>query len=158
MPSWLPGDDYMTNFRVGAPYVKVDEGYARLPGAGYEAIHPDLKGLNAEDYPDINKLAILADVAPYSRQFHTFRQKVGAEAENSTELKIEYEKILDRVRHDAGVGHPDGPGLSVLPEPKHHARTRANRQAAGLVVSVSALRRREWFAPVAAVGLRSTKS
>jgi hypothetical protein len=38
MPSWLPGDDYLTNFRVGDPYVKVDQGFARLPGAGYEAI------------------------------------------------------------------------------------------------------------------------
>jgi hypothetical protein len=74
MPSWLPGDDYMTNFRVGDPYIKVDEGYARLPGTGYEAIHPELKGLDPEDYPDINKLAILGDVAPYSRQFHTYRQ------------------------------------------------------------------------------------
>ena len=78
------------------PTPRVDEGYARLPGAGYEAIHPELKGLDPEDYPDINKLAILGDVAPYSRQFHTFRQKVGAEAENSTELKIEYEKVLDQ--------------------------------------------------------------
>lgn len=43
MPSWLPGDDYLTNFRVGDPYVKVDQGFARLPGAGYEAIHPELK-------------------------------------------------------------------------------------------------------------------
>jgi hypothetical protein len=40
MPSWLPGDDYLTNFRVGDPYIKVDQGFARLPGAGYEAIHP----------------------------------------------------------------------------------------------------------------------
>ena len=31
------------------PYVKVDEGYARLPGAGYEALHPELKGLKPED-------------------------------------------------------------------------------------------------------------
>lgn len=38
MPSWMPGDDYMTNFRVGDPYIKVDQGFARLPGAGYEAI------------------------------------------------------------------------------------------------------------------------
>jgi hypothetical protein len=74
MPSWLPGDDYMTNFRVGDPYIKVDEGYARLPGTGYEAVHPELKGLDPEDYPDINKLTILGDVAPYSRQFHTYRQ------------------------------------------------------------------------------------
>jgi hypothetical protein len=67
MPSWLPGDDYMTNFKVGDPYIGIDDGYARLPGAGYEALHPELKGLNPEDYPDIHKLRILGDVAPYSR-------------------------------------------------------------------------------------------
>jgi hypothetical protein len=27
--------------------------------------------VNPEDYPDINKLAILADVAPYSREYNT---------------------------------------------------------------------------------------
>jgi hypothetical protein len=70
MPSWLPGDDYMTNFKVGDPYVRVDDGYARLPGAGYEALHPELKGLNPEDYPDIHKLRILSDVAPYSREYN----------------------------------------------------------------------------------------
>ena len=68
-PSWLPGDDYYTNFKVGDPFIKVDQGYARLPGAGYEALHPELKGLDPEDYPGINKLAILADVAPYSREY-----------------------------------------------------------------------------------------
>jgi hypothetical protein len=56
-PSWLPGDDYYTNFKVGDPFIKVDQGYARLPGAGYEALHPELKGLDPEDYPDISKLA-----------------------------------------------------------------------------------------------------
>ncbi len=69
MPSWLPGQDYMTNFKKGDPFVKVDDGYARLPGAGYEALHPELKGVNPEDYPDIHKLRILADVAPYSREY-----------------------------------------------------------------------------------------
>lgn len=64
MPSWLPGDDYMTNFKVGDPYVSIDDGYARLPGAGYEALHPELKGVDPEEYPDIHKLRILADVAP----------------------------------------------------------------------------------------------
>ena len=34
MPSWIPGDDHLINFRKGDPYIKVDEGYARLPGAG----------------------------------------------------------------------------------------------------------------------------
>lgn len=70
MPSWLPGDDYMTNFKVGDPYVRADDGYARLPGAGYEALHPELEGLNPEDYPDIHKLRILSDVAPYSREYN----------------------------------------------------------------------------------------
>jgi hypothetical protein len=71
MPSWLPGDDYMTNFKVGDPYVRIDDGYARLPGAGYEALHPELEGLNPEEYPDIHKLRILSDVAPYSREYNT---------------------------------------------------------------------------------------
>jgi hypothetical protein len=34
MPSWIPGDDYLINFQKGDPYIKVEEGYARLPGAG----------------------------------------------------------------------------------------------------------------------------
>jgi hypothetical protein len=98
MPSWMPGDDYYTNFRVGDPYVKVDQGFARLPGAGYAALHPELKDVNPEDYPDINKMSILADVAPYSREYNTYRLKVGKQAQGNTELQIEYEKILDRVR------------------------------------------------------------
>src|SRR5581483_11409813 len=98
MPSWLPGDDYMTNFKVGDPYVRVDDGYARLPGAGYEALHPELKGVDPEDYPDIYKLSILSDVAPYSREYNTFRQKVQGEARYDTGLQIELNKIIDRVR------------------------------------------------------------
>jgi hypothetical protein len=98
MPSWLPGDDYMTNFKVGDPYVKVDDGYARLPGAGYEAIHPELKGVDPEDYSSIQKLRILSDVAPYSREYNTFRQKVASEAQHDTQLQIELDKIIDRVR------------------------------------------------------------
>lgn len=77
---------------------KVPEGYARLPGAGYEALHPELKGLNTEDYPAIHKKAILADVAPYSREYNTYRQIVGKQAQGNTELEIEYEKILNRVK------------------------------------------------------------
>ena len=74
------------------------EGYARLPGAGYAALHPKLKDVNPEDYPDIHKIAILADVAPYSREYNTYRQRVGKEAQGNTELEIEYEKILNRVK------------------------------------------------------------
>ena len=96
--SWLPGDDYYTNFHEGDPFIKVPEGYARLPGAGYESLHPELQGVNPEDYPDIHKMAILADVAPYSREYHTYRQRVGKQAQDNTELEIEYESILNRVK------------------------------------------------------------
>ena len=98
MPSWMPGEDYYTDFRKGDPFTKVDQGFARLPGAGYAALHPELKDINPEDYPDIHKMAILADVAPYSREYNTFRQKVGKQAQGNTELQIEYERILERVR------------------------------------------------------------
>ena len=98
MPSWMPGEDYYTDFHKGDPYVKVDQGFARLPGAGYAALHPELEDVNPEDYPDIHKMAILADVAPYSREYNTFRLKVGNQARDNTELQIEYEKILERVR------------------------------------------------------------
>jgi hypothetical protein len=40
----------------------------------------------------------IADVAPYSREYNTYRLKVGKQAKDNTELQIEYEKILDRVR------------------------------------------------------------
>jgi len=43
-------------------------------------------------------MAILADVAPYSREYHTYRQKIGKQAQGNTELEIEYEKILTRVK------------------------------------------------------------
>jgi len=98
MPSWLAGDDYMTNFKVGDPYVRIDDGYARLPGAGYEALHPELQGVDPEDYPDIHKLRILSDVAPYSREYNLFRQRLSSQARNDTGLQIELDKIVDRVR------------------------------------------------------------
>jgi hypothetical protein len=97
MPSWLPGDDYMTNFKVGDPYVGIDDGYARLPGAGYEALHPELEGVDPEDYPDIHRLRILSDVAPYSSEYNQYRQKLASEARYDTGLQIELDKIVDRV-------------------------------------------------------------
>src|ERR1700755_1825238 len=135
------------------PFAECSQRAGRLPGAGYEAIHPELKGVNPEDYPDIHKLAILADVAPYSREYNLFRQKVGKEAQGNTELQIEYEKILNRVKQTresvirmetrrftapveevegtvesvspAGVTLKEYPGLSILPGTQNLARGRA---------------------------------
>ncbi len=122
MPSWIPGDDYYTNFHVGDPYVKTDDGYARLPGAGYAALHPELKDINPEDYPDIYKMSILGDVAPYSRQYNNVRQKLSGEIGDNTQLRIEYEKILNRVKQtrDSGIRMDDQVSSSCQ-QPKPHA-------------------------------------
>lgn len=39
MPSWMPGSNYMTDFKHGDPYSKVDNGEERLPGQGYERLY-----------------------------------------------------------------------------------------------------------------------
>jgi len=98
----MPGSDYLTDFHTGDPYIKVDQGFARLPGAGYEAIHPELEGVDPEDYPDITKLRILADVAPYSREYQRFASRVRSQARNDPDLEAEYGRISEQVRQTKG--------------------------------------------------------
>ena len=38
MPSWMPGENYFLNFKIGDPYSKIPRGESRLPGGGYEAL------------------------------------------------------------------------------------------------------------------------
>jgi hypothetical protein len=76
----------------------VDEGYARLPGAGYEALHPELEGINPEDYPEIARMRILSDVAPYSREYQKYASIVRRQSEDNPDLKVEYERISEQVR------------------------------------------------------------
>jgi hypothetical protein len=98
MPSWIPGEDHLINFQKGYPYTKVDEGYARLPGAGYAALHPELEDIDPEDYPDITKLSILGDVAPYSREYNRIRAVVEKQSRGDNELRSRYEQIVEQVR------------------------------------------------------------
>jgi hypothetical protein len=98
MPSWLPGEDYFLNFRVGDPYAKISEGYARLPGEGYAALHPEVSGLNPEDYPDITRLSILGDVAPYSVEYRRLESAVRRQVSGDTARQIEFEKIVARTK------------------------------------------------------------
>ena len=68
-----PGSPAMTTTPTSMkaiPSSRFPKAMPGLPGAGYEALHPELKGLDPEDYPDIHKMAILADVAPYSREYN----------------------------------------------------------------------------------------
>lgn len=98
MPTWLPGSDYFLNFRVGDPYTKIPEGYARLPGEGYGALHPEAAGLKPEDYPDITKMSILSDVAPYSVEYRRQEARVNRLSNDDISLRIEYEKIVARTK------------------------------------------------------------
>jgi hypothetical protein len=98
MPSWIPWGRPSHQLPEGDPYTKVDEGYARLPGAGYAALHPELEGINPEDYPDITKLSILGDVAPYSREYNRIRASVEKHSRGDAELRSRYEQIVDQVR------------------------------------------------------------
>ncbi len=71
MPSWMPD-----KFRRGDPYTKIQNAYARLPGKGFEAVFPVLEGFEPEDYPDIFKYKILADVDPTSREVVKLRNQL----------------------------------------------------------------------------------
>lgn len=71
MPTWMPD-----RFKFGDPYRKIESGYARLPGAGYAALHPELQGIDPEAYPDIYKYAILADISPQSKSTMDLRTQL----------------------------------------------------------------------------------
>lgn len=91
MPSWLPD-----RFKFGDPYRNLEYGEVRLPGAGYASIHPELKEMNPESYPDIFKYSILADVAPHSREFIMLREKMYSQRAQGL-LNENVEKYMDNV-------------------------------------------------------------
>lgn len=64
---FLPGSDYFINFQTGDPFAKIQEGELRLPGVSYERLNP----LRRDYESPVTQLDILADVAPYSRQFRS---------------------------------------------------------------------------------------
>ena len=64
----------------------------------YAALHPEVEGLNPEEYPNINKLGILADVAPYSREYNRIRAVVDKQSAGDLELRARYEQIVEQVR------------------------------------------------------------
>jgi len=73
-------------------------GYSTVGNTTYEALHPEVEGLNPEDYPDINKLSILGDIAPYSREYNRIRAVVEKQSNGNPELRAHYEQIVDQVR------------------------------------------------------------
>ena len=94
MPSWIP-----EKFKRGDPYTKIQSGYARLPGPGYEAVYRELEGINPEDYPDIFKFKILSDVDPTSREVVKLRNQLYER--RAAGITSDYEnEMMDQVSED----------------------------------------------------------
>jgi hypothetical protein len=71
MPSWMPA-----RYRRGDPYRSIPNGFSRMPGKAYEALNPEVEGLDPEDYPDIHKYKILSDLSPKSRETIRLRNQL----------------------------------------------------------------------------------
>ena len=93
MPSWMPSDYYANDFSHGNPYQKIKEAEIRLPGEGYAAAHPEVQGLNPEDYPLVHRAKILSDVAMYSEAYKETIEK--AEGANLSE---EDREMIDQIK------------------------------------------------------------
>ena len=74
MPSWMP-EDYFLDLRTGNPFDKIPEAELRLPGEGYAALHPELEGVAAEEYPLSHRVKILGDVAMWSSEYRNALSK-----------------------------------------------------------------------------------
>ena len=78
LPRWLPGlyseeggdRGYFLDFTRGDAYTKIEGGEDRLPGKGYESL------TGATEYGPVERLEILADVAPYSAAFRKYKRIV----------------------------------------------------------------------------------
>lgn len=95
MPSWVPD-----KFKYGDPYRSITWGEARLPGPGFVALHPELEGLDPEDYPLIYQYSILSDVAPYSAEYRRKKKMVYSRRSEGmyTQKEEEYIDAVD-ARH-----------------------------------------------------------
>jgi len=109
-PSWLPGPgDKSVNFQAGDPYSAVPLGELRLPGAGFAKRYPELKGVQAEDYPDIYRYKVLSDVSPYSSQFKLYRERLKMQQRKGElsplheEMFLETEKIIGERREGVQI-------------------------------------------------------
>lgn len=96
MPEWMPGPEYFDDFKHGDPYVKIKRGEIRLPGEAYESInelHPDELGR----YGKFDRFKILADVAPYSKQYKYYRDLVTHDPNMTEDMRSEATEIKKQV-------------------------------------------------------------
>jgi hypothetical protein len=103
LPSWLPGRDsgYFLDFSRGDIYTKIKEPWYRLPGKGYSKLNPELEGIDPEYYSEFHRFRVLADVAPWSKEFGTYNRIISKKiAENrlTAEQMLEVQTIRKQVK------------------------------------------------------------
>jgi len=81
---------------VATHNTSIPYGDIRLPGRGYIALHPELEGLDPEDYPAIHRMNILSDVAPMSAGFYEAKANVENQMAHG-ELSDGSEQLYDRI-------------------------------------------------------------
>jgi hypothetical protein len=92
---FLPGAEYFTDFQRGDPFTKVADGEIRLPGKGYERFNT-VSADETGKYGKLNQLDILADIAPYSKQFRSLNNQIQT-GSLSPDEKIKVQTIRDQV-------------------------------------------------------------
>lgn len=88
VPSWFP-KDYFLDYEHGNPFDVIPEAEIRMPGPGYAALHPEVAGLTAEEYPLIHRLKILSDVAMWSPEYKTTLSQALRTRDSMTEQELE---------------------------------------------------------------------
>ena len=104
MPDWLPGSRSIfdedrasqTDFTTGNAYSKIENGWRRLPGAGYE----EMNGLHGGDHYDVHDMyRILSDVAPGSSSHRFYAKKLRSEYDKGY-MKGEDARIFERTEEE----------------------------------------------------------
>jgi intein/homing endonuclease len=96
MPSWMP-QDYFLDLHYGNPFDRIPEAEIRLPGVGYETLHPEVHGISPEEYPLIHRLKILGDIAMWSKEYkRTLRQARAADL--TPQERMMMETVEEQVR------------------------------------------------------------
>lgn len=95
LPSWMP-EDYFLDLRYGNPFQKIPEAEIRLPGEGYAALHPEVAGVNPEEYPLSHKVKILGDVAMYSSEYRIALAQAKRNLNNMTQEEIDMIRDTER--------------------------------------------------------------
>jgi hypothetical protein len=93
--------------------------------------HPELEGLNPEDYPDIARMRILSDVAPYSREYQKYASRVRNQVTAADRSAKALGELNEQTRQQA-TGQ-DTPALEAGPDRVNAAdHSAADRSAESL--------------------------